>query len=511
MGCRQNADMGSLEDTTMKKLTRRAALVGLGGVAGWGAANALHPDLPVYDGTRRLVAPEGETILNDASGLSATPVHKHMIVEADADEALIGLLRKELAAAKQAGRPVCVGAARHSMGAQAIPREGTAMTFDNGSIELDSAAKTYRAHAGARWSQVIAALDPAGWSPAVMQSNNDFGIAATYSVNAHGWPVPYGPMGATVRSLRMVLPSGDLVTCSPSENADLFNHAMGGYGLIGLIVDMEVDMVRNTRLIPTVEVLPADTFAAAFDKIVKDPQVKMAYGRLNVERDGFFTRALMVSYRESEDQSDLPAASGSGWMAHVASRLYRRQLGHESFKSFRWWNETVMGPALGSGAVTRNSLINEPVVTLDDRDADRVDILHEYFVGFDRFPDFLTACRDVIPASYQEFLNVTLRYIARDDQSTLSYATVPRIAAVMSFSQELTARGEADMARMTRELIERIADIGGAYYLPYRPHATVDQLRRTYARAGEFARAKREIDPQLVLRNNLWDSYLGKL
>ncbi|MCZ4263242.1 FAD-binding protein, partial [Limimaricola sp. G21655-S1] len=88
----------------------------------------------------------------------------------------------------------------------------------------------YKAHAGARWSQIIAALDLAGWSPKVMQSNNDFGVAATFSVNAHGWPVPFGPMGSTVRSLRMLLPSGDLVTCSATENSDLFNMAMGGYG-----------------------------------------------------------------------------------------------------------------------------------------------------------------------------------------------------------------------------------------------------------------------------------------
>jgi len=170
-----------------------------------------------------------------------------------------------------------------------------------------------------------------------------------------------------------------------------------------------------------------------------------------------------------------------------------------------------LGPAIGSGAATRNSLINEPAVTLDDRNPNRVDILHEYFVGFDAYDGFLKACREVIPASFQEFLNVTLRYVAQDNQSTLAYATEPRIAAVMSFSQELTQRGEADMTRMTRDLIDRIVDIGGAYYLPYRPHATIDQLTKAYPTAEVFARAKRDLDPQLVLRNNLWDSYLGAL
>ncbi len=495
----------------MKILTRRAALLGAGAVAGSALSRLMRPRLPSYDGNPILAEAASAVMLNDASGLSPTPVHKHLVLKEDAGDALVTALRRELRDAKAAGRPVNVGAARHSMGGQAIPRQGTALTLDNGWIELDRQGGTYRVHAGARWSQVIAALDPQGFSPAVMQSNNDFGVAATFSVNAHGWPVPFGPMGSTVRSLRMVLPSGDLITCSPTQNADLFHNAMGGYGLIGLIVDLEVDMVANTRLAPNVDLMPAAGFAAAFDAAVNDPAVSMAYGRLNVERAAFFTQALMVTYRAVDDQTDLPPASGSGMMSHLAGRVYRAQLGNEAMKSFRWWTESVVFPALGGGETTRNSLINEPVVTLDDRDPNRTDILHEYFIGFDRFDEFLDICRAVIPASYQEFLNVTLRYVARDSQSTLAYASVPRIAAVMSFSQEMTTRAEADMARMTQELIARITAIGGAYYLPYRPHALTAQLPAAYPRAGEFAAAKRAIDPALLLRNTLWESYLGRI
>lgn len=495
----------------MKKFSRRALLAGVGGIVGWSAASMLRPNLPVYDGTNTIVPPVGDGIMNDASGLSATPIHKHIIVKDDIGASLVDAIRGELAEAQNENRPFSIGAARHSMGGQAIPRGGVAMTFDNGSVEPDVSNGVYRVHAGARWSHVISALDPVGWSPAVMQSNNDFGVAATFSVNAHGWPVPFGPMGSTVSSCRMVLASGELVTCSPTENAALFNHAMGGYGLIGAIVDLEVEMVRNSRLLPIFETMSAGNFSQAFEAAINDPTVTMAYGRLNVERESFFTQALLVTYRETDDQTDLPPAQGSGWLSHVSSRIYRAQLGNETLKSFRWWNETVTGPAVGAGETTRNSLINEPVVTLDDRNPDRTDILHEYFVGFDRFDEFLAVCQEVIPASYQEFLNVTLRYVASDEKSTLSYAPVPRIAAVMSFSQELTQRGEADMRRLTRELIERISAIDGAYYLPYRPHATVDQLAKTYKNAPDFAAAKRLIDPKLVLRNNLWDSYLEKL
>ena len=108
-------------------------------------------------------------------------------------------------------------------------------------------------------------------------------------------------------------------------------------------------------------------------------------------------------------------------------------------------------------------------------------------------------------------LNITLRFVDTDRFSVLNYAEEPRIAAVMLFSQEKSVRGEADMARMTSELIERVIAIGGKYYLPYRPHATIQQFRRAYPRHGEFVAKKRLIDPGLMFRNGLWENYLGKV
>ena len=306
----------------MRNLTRRSLLLATGAAAGWYGSNLFRADLPVLDGTKRLTDTTPPGMLNDASGLSATPINRHITLNQPPDDSLIAALRAEMASARTEGRAFNIGAARHSMGGQAIPRDGIAVTFDNGLIEPDSAAMTYRAHAGARWSQVIAALDPLGFSPKVMQSNNDFGLAATFSVNAHGWPVPFGPMGSTVRSLRMVLPSGDLITASASENTEIFNLAMGGYGLIGAIVDLQIEMVPNTRLIPAFQVLPAEAFATAFRAAVDDPAVTMAYGRLNVERETFFQHALLITYREDADQADLPPAAGSGVMAHLASRFF---------------------------------------------------------------------------------------------------------------------------------------------------------------------------------------------
>lgn len=488
--------------------TRRSALA-LGGVAvGVAGARWVGSGGPSPDGVG-LIRPTGaEGTLNDASLLSETPIFRHITRAEDPGEGLLAALRAEIKEAEAAGRPVNVSAARHTMGGQAIPRDGHAITFDNGWLQPGSAGElTYRVHAGARWHQVIAALDPMGLSPKVMQSNADFGVASTFSVGAHGWPTSFGPMGSTVRSVKMLLADGSHVTASRTENSDLFAAAMGGYGLIGILTEMEVEAVPNVLLEPSFEVMEAEAFGTAFPAAVTG--VSMAYGRLNVDRRAFFREAMMVTYRPTE--GEIPPVTGSGWLSKVSRHIFRAQVDNEWVKRRRWGVETGIGAAL-AGAASRSSLMNEPVVTLDDRDPTRTDILHEYFVAPERFAEFLQACRAIIPQSYQELLNVTLRWVERDDTALLSYAPQgPRIAAVLLFSQEMSPRAEGDMARMTRALIDAVAGIGGAYYLPYRLHATQTQFQTVYPRATDLVSLKRRVDPGLLFRNALWDTYLATL
>jgi len=477
----------------MKTVSRRS-LLKAGGVA------ALNAAVPV------IAAAAEPTTLNDASGLNPTPVFRHWVVQPDEQAELVAKLRQELKAAAAERRPVCVSAARHSMGGQSLPRDGLAITVNSARCEPDAAAKAYRADAGTRWHHVIAGLDRIGFSPAVMQSNHDFGVAATFSVNAHGWPVPYGPFGSTVRAIRLMLADGTVVTCSRTENQELFRLAMGGYGLLGIILEVDAAMVENRLLRPTQLVMPSKEFARAFTGAIdEDALVLMAYGRLSVARHGFLDEALLVTYRSTSSNGPLPPAGSGGLVAAVSREVYRAQIGSETAKRARWLAETKLKP----GVATRNTLMNEPVSNLAGRDKRRTDILHEYFVPPDRFNDFIAACQEIIPPSGIEFLNVTLRYIAADSESVLAFASTRRIAAVMSFSQEVSPQAEAAMRRMTEALIERVVAIGGSFYLPYRLHARRDQVAKAYPNVARFIERKRHYDPQLLLRNAMWQEYFA--
>jgi len=128
-----------------------------------------------------------------------------------------------------------------------------------------------------------------------------------------------------------------------------------------------------------------------------------------------------------------------------SGKIFRAQLGSDAAKRARWCAKSVTAPKAPIGLVSRNRLLNEPVAALAGRDRTRTDILHEYFLPPASLEPFLAACRTIIPASRQELLNVTLRYVEADRTSVLAYAPAPRIAAVMLFSQRMTRTDEDDI------------------------------------------------------------------
>lgn len=475
------------------------------------AATTAAPTLAITGCGRPLPGPSDPLLLDDQSRLNATRVGRNLRLSSSAagfeDE-----VRRTLQAAEAADQPVCVGGARHSMGGQSLPpAQGAAAELIPSAVRIDPATRTYSVQAGARWRDVLLRLDPYGWSPAVTQSNHDFTIGGAISVNAHGWAVPMGPVGETVRSLRLMRADGTVVRCSPEENSDLFGLCLGGYGLFGVLLNAELAAVDNQWLDRTQDRLAAEAFAPRFAATVRAPEVRMAYGRLSLSKRDFLKDAILIAHRPAAEQpSPLPPLDAAGGPDGLARRLFRGQTGSDGGKRLRWWAETRLVPGRSTPA-TRNSLMNVPVRSFAGSDPRRTDILHEYFVPPDALEGFLKDCRRIIPAFEQDLLNVTLRWLEADRRSVLSFAPEPRIALVMLFSQTMSAAAEADMRALTERLIDAALAAQGSFYLPYRLHARPEQLKRAYPRLEEFVGAKRSHDPALRFRNQMWDRYFADL
>ncbi len=448
-------------------------------------------------------------MVDDASRMNATRVAKIWDIPPEtvaAERQLMQLLRL----ARENGLPVSIAGARHTMGGHTISADGIVINMlPFNRMELDEKANVLHVQAGAMWSQIIAYLDQRGRSVAVMQSNNSFTVGGSLSVNCHGWQYGRPPIASTVRSFRLLLADGTIVRCSRHENDDLFSLALGGYGLFGVILDVELVVVPNVRLRLEQHVVPIDDALATFDRAVTEgPDVSMVYARLNIVPNELFSEVIINVFRH-DAAGDIPDLSDPGLVA-LRRAVFRGSAEGEYGKELRWALETKVQPHLAKKVFSRNQLLNEGVETFRNRSAETTDILREYFVPRTRIGEFLDALRRIVPDHHGNLLNVTVRSIDTDDDTFLRYADRHMFALVMLFQQPRTAAGDAAMEAMTQEIIEAALSMDGRYYLPYRLHATADQFHRAYPQARDFFDRKRQHDPDGIFGNRFYEKYGGR-
>lgn len=447
--------------------------------------------------------------VDDASRMNRTQVAE--IWRAPADLATAETeLRAILHRATRENKKVAIAGARHSMGGQTIWPDGIALDMlPLNHLALDEERDVLRVGAGARWAEIIPYLDARGRSVAIMQSNNNFTVGGSLSVNCHGWQHDQPPIASTVESIRVMTADGQVVTCNRQENAELFSLVLGGFGLFGVILEVELRVVPNARYQPRLELVKVDQYVSRFDeRVSRHNDVGMAYGRLFVAPGEPFLCEAMLTVFESvpAGPEGIPALASPGF-GKLRREVFRAQIGSESGKEVRWKAETMLGDRLGSDSFSRNQLLNEDAEVFREQNADRTDILHEYFVPYDQFASFLERAREIITRHNGDLLNVTVRNVKADGDTFLRYADRDMFGFVMLFSQERSPAGDDRMRPMTQELVDAAIACGGRFYLPYRLHATKEQFEHAYPQANRWAEFKRQYDPNELFQNQLYEHY----
>ena len=444
---------------------------------------------------------------DDASHLEATLVAEVVEVPAD-DDAALAAIRAALERARSAGLQVSIAGARHSMGGQTIAPGGIVLDMlARRRVEVDAGARIAHAQAGATWHDVLRAVDPAGLSVAVMQSNNVFTVGGSISVSCHGWQPAHPPIASTVRALRLVTAGGELLRCSRTENAELFALVLGGYGLFGVILDVDLELVANETYAAERFVVPVSGYRELFERevLARADETGFAFGRLDVSSERFLDEAILTAFRR---RPALAVAALAEPTSRMLKRLvFRGSVGSDYGKWLRWWAERDLGDLLFAGPVTRNQLLDDDLAALECRDPESTEILQEYFVPAEALAEFTVHLREAVRAHGVDLLNVTLRDLRADDDAFLRYADGRQFALVLLLHQERSAADDARIEPFTRGLVDAALALGGRYYLPYRLHATREQFEAAYPMAARFFEQKRAHDPLELFQNRFYQTY----
>jgi FAD/FMN-containing dehydrogenase len=446
--------------------------------------------------------------VDDASRMNTTRVDEVWPIPAGAEAAeqqLAELFRR----AASENKHIAIAGARHTMGGHTIYPDGIVidmLPFNH--MSLDDKQNILNVGAGARWSDVIAYLDERKRSVGVMQSNNSFTVGGSLGCNCHGWQFGKPPIASTVDSFRLMRADGSIVRCSRDENRELFSLVLGGYGLFGVMLDVNLRVVPNERYRLEQFAVPAMEGLATFDERIADrDDVAMAYARLCIAPTHFLDEAIInVLYVDPAPDGALPPL-GEAKSVQLRRSMFRGSVGSEYGKELRWSAEVKLQPQLSDTHFSRNQLLNEGVEVFQSRSAEFTDILHEYFVPRDGLVQFIQQLQRIIPKHDADLLNVTVRFVREDEDTVLRYADQDLFALVLLFSQPTSAVGDAQMEDMTSDLIDAALSVNGRYYLPYRLHATPQQFEAGYPQADEFFLLKRKYDPEELFQNQFYIKY----
>ena len=446
--------------------------------------------------------------INDASCLNRTPV-RGVVEVREIDD-----VRNALAFARQQGLRVSIAGARHSMGGHAFAPNALVLDMRGfNRITLDEQAAVVRVESGASWHDIQKAIHPK-WAVKSMQSTDIFTVGGSISVNAHGMDHRSGSVGRTVRSMGVMLPDGTVRNVSRTADPRLFNLVVGGYGLFGVILDVELEIVPNAVYESGREVLDYQQFVPMLaSRIVTDPTIGLMYAHLSTAPQSLLRETIVYTYKEVPSAGAMVPPLGEVGQVKLRRLVFNLSKHGSLAMRLKWFAEKRIEPLLESCTVSRNQALGEGeacLVSRNDPMHDSVsylrnnrsyetDILHEYFIPRDRFVQFVDGLREIVRSAPVPLLNASVRVVHRED-NVLTYAPTDDLLAVVLYINQSTDRtGRQQMDAFTRQVVDLCLRTNGRFFLPYQVAYTREQLEQSYPQIREFLAARAEFDPERVL------------
>ena len=438
-------------------------------------------------------------VVNDITGLNPIPVWQTV---APLNVAEISRLVREHPG------PICIGGARHSQGGQ-IATDGCLfldMRAMNRVLAFDPRARRITVEAGITWRGIQATIDPYDLSLEVMQTYANFTVGGSLSVNAHGRYVGQGALVVSVVAFDIVIADGSVVTASRTQNRELFDGAIGGYGGLGVIVSATLELVPDTRIVRVAKPMPLAQYRDYFfSRIRNAPQAVFHNADLyppdysEVTAVSWFVTDSKVTVTERLAPAH-PATSGDSFLlGWLSDGPFGKQIREYLYDPAQYARHCVEW---------RNYEASYDTATLERGARDRrTSVLQEYFVPVAHFDNFVARMSKVLRSAHPNVLNVSIRHALPDRETLLAWAPEEMFSFVIYFEQGTRARDREAVARWTEALIEAALAEGGTYYLPYQIVATREQFLQAYPGAPRFFALKARLDPMCKFRNRLWDRY----
>jgi FAD/FMN-containing dehydrogenase len=433
-------------------------------------------------------------------------------------------LRDVVREARSRGERLSIAGGCHAMGGQ---------QFATGSINVDTTGLTrvLRAdagrglltiEAGADWTRILAATRAMGagpqgeWGIRQKQTGVDaVTLGGSIAANAHGRGLLMQPLGDDIEDLILVDAEANVLTCSRTENPELFSLAVGGYGLFGVIYAATLRLSPRLRVRRMVDIIDLDD---AMNAVYRRVRQGCVYGDfqfvIDASDDAFLQRGVFACYRPAKSgEAQAGAASDlspDAWLkllklAHddkkTAFRLYAQHYLSTDGNTY-WADEMQLSTYLPTYVEFLQGARGEAAPAVKE-----TLVIGEHYVPRDAIGDFMARAREVLRTHGSEVIYGTIRAITKDTTSFLPWAKDDFACVIFNIRTPHTDAGLARTAETFRGLIDASIALNGSYFLTYHRHATLAQVEAAYPRFRPFLARKLAYDPDEAFTSDWYRHY----
>jgi methyltransferase (TIGR00027 family) len=495
-------------------------------------ANGPHADAPSPPSPLPEKMGEGgriKTSSRSSPGTTVNDIHSQLNetrVAAVVTPASIEELQAAIRRARLSGLAVCVGGGWHAMGGQQFATGAVLidMAHLNRVVSFDPDRRSIEVEAGIRWPELVAWLvnEQAGRRDqlgiAQKQTGADrLSLGGALSANIHGRGLTMRPIIGDVESFTLVDAEGELRCCSRTENAELFRLAIGGYGLFGVIVTVNLRLAPRRRVERVVRIEQIENLPELFAARIREGYL---YGdfQFATERtsDDFLRCGVFSCYRPVEaapfetadDQAPQRELSADDWrqllyLAHIdRQRAFALYSAHYLATDGQvYWSDThQLSVYLDHYHTELDRQMSAPVKATE--------MITELYVPRASLTAFMDRVRADFREHEVELIYGTIRLIERDQESFLAWAREDFACVVFNLHVTHDDAGLAKAAADFRRLIDRALALGGSYYLTYHRWATLEQVLAAYPQMPEFLAHKLRYDPTELFQSD-WYRAVG--
>lgn len=435
------------------------------------------------------------TEIDDASRLNRTQV------AAVFQPTSIAEIQAIIKIAKQHRQKVSISGARHSMGGQIVYPNSLHLDMSRFDQVQYNADKTITVQSGATWKQVQLELGKHGRAVRVMQDSNIFTIGGSLGVNAHGKDPRFGSLIESVNYFKLINAKGEEITCSRTENSELFRAVIGGMGIFGVVTEVNLKTTENVTYAYTVIHKSQPEMIPFMELQIQRPSLEMIEAQMSVDQSNYLNEAQIYYFdRTQNDQKVADDVSGENsiWLRKLVYRTSRQS---EWGKQLRWFMQKQIGPSLDPPEISRNSGMAAPFRTLELDDSKTTDILQEYFIPINKIDEFWSIYKTLLLKHQMQLINVTVRKVKPDREALVSYATQEMYAFVSYYKISKSEAGNHQMSQFTQDVMNTLNNMNAKFYLAYKGHYTRAQIYQMYPSLTDLVKLKYKYDPQEVFFN----------